>query len=363
MPIRERKVKSGKVYEVRIQYRDRYGVTQNYSKSGFKTKRDAKDHESYILEQIRLKNDLSKPISIRELFNEQMDHDSSIADTTKQIRKTYYNKHLDHRIGDIKVDKIDYPLIQELFNELADELSKSTNENIAKLLNSLFRFAYNYKYINKLPYAKIVIRGKRFEKKKKTISDQDFYTVIDYIENKSRMKDSLRFKSYRIALYIGYYTGMRIGEVCALDRSDIDFNKKQISINKNLAILGNELIIKDTKTISSDAIIPLPSQLESILIDWFNEFDSEHVVVDNDLDYLSPNLIKGFLLNISRKYDMQFNFHMLRHTYTTNLWKNKVDPKIAQTLLRHKSYDTTMDIYTHLDNENLNDVVNKLFDN
>lgn len=157
---------------------------------------------------------------------------------------------------------------------------------------------------------------------------------------------------------------MRLSEVRALDKQDIDFNNKLIFVDKSLYVdETNTVHIKDTKTVSSRASIPLPYQLEVILIDWFEDNQSDHVVVDNDFNYLNPKLIKSFLLNYSRKIDKKISFHMLRHTYTTTLWKNDVDPKTAQTLLRHKDFNTTMSIYTHLDNESLNDVVDNIFKN
>lgn len=364
MPIRERKNKSGKVYEVRFTYKNKYGITKNYSKSGFKTKKEAKNHESYIKEQIRLGCLIDSTITLNEVFEEHIKYDTSLALSTKQMRTVYYNKHIKHRIGNAQIGLIDFRIIQDIFNDLAKEYSKSTNENILRLLNSLFKFAFNCGYINKLPYAKITVKGKLQPKKEKIMSLEDFEEMIQYLET-CKKSDSLRFKSYRIAVYIGHYTGMRLGEVCSLDKSDIDFKNKLINVDKNIFvdIKTNELIIKDTKTNTSSTTIPLPYQLEIILRDWFEENTSDHVVVDDDLNYLNPKLIKGFMLNYSRKAGKRITFHMLRHTYTTLLWKNDVDPKTAQTLLRHKDFNTTMSIYTHLDNENLNSVVDNVFKN
>lgn len=363
MTIRERKNKNGSVYEVRFQYKNKYGITKNYSKSGFTKKKDAKNHEAYIREQIRQGNTLDSEITLNEVFEEQMLYDSSLADSTKQIRKTYYYKHIKNRIGDAHVSLIDFRVIQDMFNELSINYTKVTNENILRLLNSLFKFAFNCGYINKLPYAKITVKGRLSDKKDKIISNEDFENIIQHLET-SRSFKKIRFKSYRIALYIGHYTGMRLSEVCALDKQDIDFKNKLIFVDKSLYVdNSNAIHIKDTKTVTSRSSIPLPRQLENILIDWFQENHSNHIVVDNDYSYLSPKLIKGFLLNYSRKSGKKISFHMLRHTYTTTLWKNDVDPKTAQTLLRHKDFNTTMSIYTHLDNESLNDVVDKIFKN
>lgn len=362
MAVHERVQKTKTTYEVRFQYKDKYGVSQIYQKRGFKTKKEAKNHELYIREQIRQGNDNSAEKSLNEVFEEQMRNDMSIADSTKQIRKQYYNKHVAPRIGKAQIKLLDYAIIQNMFNELADTHSKATNDNILKLLNSVFKYAFNYGYINKLPYAKIVVKGKKTVKKDKIISEADFEDLIQYTET-CKMSKSLRFKSYRVALYIGHYTGMRLGEVCALDKSDIDFEHKLINVSKSIYVdlETKELMIKDTKTETSTASIPLPLPLEQILLEWFEENKTDHVLIDNDLGYIKPGLIKGFLENFSNKSKHKVHFHMLRHTYTTMLFENNIDAKTAQTLLRHKDYNTTMSVYTHLEKEKLNTVVDNIF--
>lgn len=362
MSIRERKNKDKIVYEVRFKYRNKYGISKYYSKSGFAKKKDAKNHELYIKEQIRQGNFIEQEMTFDQVFLEHIKYDTSLSDSTKEIRTVYYNKHIKKVFGDTKINLIDFRLVQDFFNSLKDDYSKATNENILKCLNSVFRFAYNCGYINRLPYAKITVKGKKMNKKQKVLSTDVFEGLIEQIEN-SKQFNTMRFKSYRIALYIGYYTGLRIGEVCSLDKEDIDFNNMQISVNKNLYIKDKEIHIKETKTVYSDSIIPMHSHLAQLLEEWFEENTSEHVIVDNDLNYLNPALLKGYILNYSRRIGQRVTFHMLRHTYATTLWRNKVDPKIAQTLLRHENINTTLSIYTHLDNENLNDVIEEVFKN
>lgn len=364
MSIRERVNRKGTVYEVRFQYKNKYGITKNYSKSGFTKKKDAKNHEMYIKEQLRIGNSIETDITLNEVFDEQMLYDTSLADSTKEIRKIYFNKHIKPRIGAAKIILLDYKVIQKMFNELSNEYSKSTNENILRLLNSLFKFAYNCGYINRLPYAKISVKGKIAKKKDKVITHEDFENVIQYTET-CQQHQQLRFRSYRIALYIGYYTGMRLSEVCSLDWQNIDFKNNKIHIEKSMYVDKHNIKhLKDTKSEESRNDIPLPLVLKSILIDWKEENISNHVIVDNDGDYLNPKNLKGFLLNFSRKkYHKNISFHMLRHTYSTRLWEHNTDPKIAQSLLRHKDFSTTMNIYTHLDRENLNDVVDNIFKN
>ncbi|MFR6295263.1 MAG: tyrosine-type recombinase/integrase, partial [Thomasclavelia ramosa] len=119
--------------------------------------------------------------------------------------------------------------------------------------------------------------------------------------------------------------------------------------------------IKETKTPASCAIVPLPSLLVPILKAWFAENESNLVAPDNDMNLLDPQTVKTFLERYSKRTGVHISSHMFRHTFATRLWENKVDVKIAQRLLRHESYQTTLDVYTSLENENLNNVVNNVY--
>ena len=147
----------------------------------------------------------------------------------------------------------------------------------------------------------------------------------------------------------------------ALTKNDIDFKNNTININKTLYLNPDtkELIIKDTKTSSSRATIPLVKPLKNILTKWLVNNKNE-VIVSKNGDYINPSLIKAKLRRFSSKYE-HINFHMFRHTYTTTLFNAGVDPKTAQKLLRHKDFNTTMSIYTHLEEDELKNTVNEVF--
>ena len=138
---------------------------------------------------------------------------------------------------------------------------------------------------------------------------------------------------------------------------DIIYYTNNIFKNNETKVLE----IKETKTPASCAIVPLPSLLVPILKAWFAENESNLVAPDNDMNLLDPQTVKTFLERYSKRTGVHISSHMFRHTFATRLWENKVDVKIAQRLLRHESYQTTLDVYTSLENENLNNVVNNVY--
>ncbi|WP_143357492.1 hypothetical protein [Erysipelatoclostridium sp. An173] len=84
-----------------------------------------------------------------------------------------------------------------------------------KIFNGVFKYAYNLHYINRLPYSRLKITGKISNtKNKNTITEKEFKDLIIGVTNNKTQ----RYRSYAIALKIGYYTGMLLGEVLALEK-------------------------------------------------------------------------------------------------------------------------------------------------
>ena len=358
MSIRKFENKKGITYEVRFNYKDKYGRKKYYSKRGFKSLREAKKHENYFKAKFEDGYEKKEIKTVNEVFFEMLNSNNNIwAYSTKQSRKLIFNKHIDPVIGKCEINKVDYKIITSIIKPLEEKYTTSTIEGIVATLKSVFNYAYNIKYIDRLPFLELKIRGKEKENSKdKIITDEQFEQLISFCGN------SLKEQSYKIAFYIARYTGCRLGEILALHKDDINFNDNTISINKTLYhdLENKDLIIKDVKTKSSNAILPMANILKNILQDWFKVNQYDIVIIDNNGDYIDPQHVKAKLRRFSNKYS-HINFHMFRHTYTTMLYKNGVDPKTAQQLLRHKDFNTTMSIYTHLDEKNLKDTIDDIF--
>lgn len=147
-----------------------------------------------------------------------------------------------------------------------------------------------------------------------------------------------------------YYTGVRRGELLALEVKDVDFSRRLLSVYKT--VLPNGVIQDNTKTKSGKREIFLPDPLLPTLKSWC-------AMVERGL--LFPTL-RGTPMKIhSSALKWQhicerifaggapedFTPHLFRHTYASNLYKAGVDVKTAQYLLGHSDIKTTLDIYTH----------------
>lgn len=214
------------------------------------------------------------------------------------------------------------------------------------------------------PVSLVDLTGIKLDKKEKTITYQELETIVQAFKSR-RCHDSFRNDSMVISLFIGYYSGLRISEVLALEKSDFDFINNEIHITKQLDCVGKRTseihITTVMKTNSSNAVIPLAEPLKEILMDWFKVNPYDHVICDVEGNYIHVETLKLAINKTCKKIGIYFHFHMLRHTFISNLANNGVEPQIAKELARHSRIETTMDIYTHVNEDSQKQAINAVF--
>lgn len=277
MSIRERKGKKGVSYQVYFPYKNELGVTCTYRKGGFKTKKEAKAHETLMKAQIEKDGFLKQEckLTLDQVFNDYFEliTKKGLSSNTLRNYRIIYNHHIKQVLGNYEIVKIKYQTLQNLFNNLVS-VSLGTQKIIKSILNLVFKYACKCGYIENNPVSLVDLTGYEIESKKETITFQELETIIEVVKNRERA-NSFKSDSIAIALYIGYYSGLRISEVLALEKSDFDFTNNEIHITKQLDCVGkhkDEISVKaKLKTSASNATIPLAEPLKEILMDWFNK--------------------------------------------------------------------------------------------
>ena len=367
MSIREREGKKGITYQVYFPYKNELGISCIYRKGGFNTKKEAKAHETLLKAQIAKNGYLNQDceLTLDHVFKDYFDtfKKRKVSKATIQHYENIYKNHIKQALGHYKIIKLKYPTLQKYFNECSN-LSKGLQENIKKVLNNVFKYACKCCYIENNPVSLVDLTGIEPTEKKKTITYQELEMIIETTKNRD-CKDSFRNDSIVISLYIGYDFGLRLCETLALEKSDFDFINNEIHITKQLDCIGKQTkVLKTTnklKTNSSSAVIPLAEPLKEILVKWFNKNPYNHVICDIEGNYIHDSFIKTTLKQISKKTNIYFHFHMLRHTFISNLANNGVEPQIAKELARHSDIATTMNIYTHVNEDKQKQAINNVF--
>lgn len=175
-----------------------------------------------------------------------------------------------------------------------------------------------------------------------------------------------------IPVMIDCFYGFRRSEVIGLKWSAIDFKNRTITINHTITQSNGKLIIRDkTKTKSSKRTLPLEPIVESFLLELkekqeknkelcgnsYNQEWLEYICVDVCGNLIRPDYVTETFLKLLKKKNLkQIRFHDLRHTCASILLKNGANMKEIQAWLGHSNYNTTANLYAHLDTSSVNEV-------
>lgn len=159
-----------------------------------------------------------------------------------------------------------------------------------------------------------------------------------------------------VGVLLSLYTGLRIGEVCALTWNDIDLNNHIIHIRHTISRVkrandsdgGKSMLIVDVpKTKASTRDIPISSALYSILVGA--DFKTpDHFIVSNSNQFLSPRTYEYRYHRLLKECGVeQINYHALRHTFATRCIEAGVDVKSLSEILGHANVGITLNTYVH----------------
>lgn len=172
-----------------------------------------------------------------------------------------------------------------------------------------------------------------------------------------------KVKTFGILLCL--YTGLRIGELLALEWTDIDFQKGELSVNKTCHDGKNSngtycRITEKPKTISSIRVIPLPKQITPLLRDLRKKTDSKYVISNGNKEIAVRSYQKTFSSLLQKLHIPHKGFHALRHTFATRALECGMDVKTLSEILGHKNPTITLNRYVHSLMEHKKEMMNKL---
>ena len=185
--------------------------------------------------------------------------------------------------------------------------------------------------------------------------------------------DSTKPDEFLLAFLI-VNTGARLGEACALQWSDVDFDRNEIRITKAMHWDGNKPYIGRLKTENGNRIVPLLSPLKDMFAQLSQKPDNYIV---SGPEPLTASQLERRWIKFCQDHNMAYavektwhthgvprkhlkwmceiNRHQIRHDYATSLFRAGVPVKAVQHLLGHADYQTTMDIYVHWQRESVED--------
>lgn len=296
-----------------------------------------------------------KKILYRELASEWLSLKKNYVkeSTYANYSNVIYN-HLIPDLGDIYLQGINHDLLQQyildkLKNGRVGEntpLSEKTVKDIMMVLKATLKYAMNKGSINLINLEFSYPKNHK-AKKLYILSKCEQRKITEYI------LDNLNSKN--IGILISLYSGMRIGEICALKWSDIDFKNNIIHVNKTLQriYIKNEkqqttskIVVSTPKTFNSNRDIPMNKDFASIIKPL--KINSKFYVLTSSIDCTEPRSYRKHFTHVLKILKINhINFHSLRHTFATNCINFGIDYKTVSELLGHSDISITLNLYVH----------------
>lgn len=348
MSIKKKQLKSGIKYSFTLRYTDIYGNTKQYTSKGYDTKKEAELEEARFRIKAQEKKISTSSITFEQVFLEYVEY-------RKKSMKVQSIKRMENQfkvfepLNNVKVNDFNLQTYKKLQLYLDQKnYSIEYKNKVLGLLKRLIR--YSNKFYNTNDYMLNYIENyKRVNEPKK---EMQFFTYDEFQKFISVVEEF----DYRTFYETLYYLGLRQGEACGLTWKDIDFKKKEVSINKTLTtkLKGQLYTISTPKTANSYRTLPIPTKLlksyEKLLKEakkrkYFNE---SWFVFGNELPFRETTIQVKKNKYCKQAGVKQIRIHDFRHSCASFLINNGASIVLVSKYLGHSKISITLDTYTHL---------------
>lgn len=339
--------------QVIISYKDDLGKWKQKSKQGFPNTREGKKKAKYWADESiqELKSSISldytlKNITFKEFGDIYLDYLRLRREPkTVNAYKIAINKF--EKLNNIPINKISKLNIQTCVDDmLSNALMKSTIKIYVNKLKTIFNACItNYNIIKINPVSGIDIGIDKIQKEKTALTKNQLDNLLNKL---SKLKSPKQI--YFIAALLAGKCGLRVGEICGLKWSDIDFKNSTVKIDRQLKKSEDKKwYLGSLKSKNSYRTIPIPAIVKKELLEYKsnNPINFEGLILNRNVDSIANNISKLFT---TLGYDI--SIHELRHTYATLLIANGIDFKTTAKLLGHDVKET-LKTYSHVNDDML----------
>lgn len=271
-------------------------------------------------------------------------HAPKVRPNTANNTKTLLKLHIYPYIADKELFRVTHDDVQKIFTAMSGK-ARSTANKVKIVLNEIFSNAKEDGYVRSN-----IVNSDRYvlptaKTKRKAVDRQ---TLKDIIAQLPKLR-----KQDRLLIALAIYTGMRRGEILALQWEDIDFERKLIHVKRSTVFEHNRPVLKGTKSSAGVRDIPLDAELTTIL----NESSERNgFIIRNRLEPgipITETEFKRMFNRIQKTINLHgATLHVFRHTYAT-LRKPQCDIKTLQTIMGHSDIKVTMDTYVDAIDEDI----------
>ncbi len=358
--------------EVRYKFRYYAGIDELTGKkryikrTGFTSTKDAKK-ELLKLEYLNSVGELTRPakrVKFGELLNDWMQlYKTTVKPSSYSVVKDKVRKYIMPFFGNMLVSKITLQQCQAFTNKVYN-ITPSVANFINGIVKRVLDYAIRLGLRDNNPMLYVI-------KPKKQPSIHDFNQHPNFYDRKeltrflSAAKDT-GLKQYTLFRLLAF-SGVRIGELSALTWQDLNFKTSKLTINKTLTKVDTKKTIQAPKSKASNRVISLDGETMKILKSWqleqrknflklgVNTLGKDQLIFSNRVNgFLTNYVVRRWMLNIAKAANLPaITLHGFRHTHASLLFASGVNAKQVQQRLGHSNINTTLNIYTHVTNDQL----------
>lgn len=331
--------------------------------------RDKKELDEYV----------TTGASVNFVFDRYISMKTNLKQNTRSNYKYIYDKFIRDGFGKRNINEIKYSDVKQFYVSLLNEgLQVNTLDNIHTVLHPTFQLAVRDNVIRSNPSDGVMAELKKSGSKNKGIRHaltlEQQRTFLNYTAS------SPVYCHWLPLFTLLFGTGCRIGEAVGIRWEDVDFEKKEVSINHSLEYMLDEdrkagWHVSTPKTTAGVRLIPLLKDVEEALLEE-EEYQKETGLTNTDeIDgmtgfmfanrfgkLLLPSSVNRAIVRISDAYNAEetvraarekrepvliphFSAHHIRHTFATRLCEHESNLKVIQSIMGHADIATTMNIY------------------
>ncbi len=278
--------------------------------------------------------------------------------TCGSYRQAAY-KYIIPKIGDIRADKVDEKVLEAFAESIRREAEEPVCDRYVRNICSIAIRAL--KYVKKKYHYAIIIPENQVTQVKRGQAPLPGKQELAALER--YLAGHVGDDPYGTCLGIltAFYTGMRIGEVCALTWGNVSLEEGVISIRKNLQRVksqqpgketgeeksNTEILVQTPKTGTSSRLVPIPPVLFPLLRQYRGE-ETAYIIRGRRKAWVEPRTLQYRFAKILDACGIKrFNFHLLRHAFATRCIDSGFDVKSLSEILGHSSVQVTLNLYVH----------------
>lgn len=332
--------KTGK-WICQFHYKDSAGQRRKKFRRGFATKKDALKWEREFLLVTR-RDPTMLFSSFTEIYLQDMSHRLR-ASTVRGKRYVIQEKILP-RFGNLPINQIrpcdvrgwEASLLQDGKSD-GSPYSPTYLKTIYNQLNAIFNYAVKYYDLRENPCRKAGSIGSG------QAGEMQFWTLAEYRRFLLALPPDA---PTTLAFQTLYFTGMRVGELLALTRADLDHAARTIRINKSCQRSRKGDIITPPKTVRGNRSVSIPSFLSDLLAQYAASLPSgDDTLLFPFHKYVLTKELDDTCTRLGLK---RIRLHDLRHSHASLLIELGFTPLLIAERLGHEKVETTMNVYSHL---------------